>query len=179
MAITLEIESIVAMVRNFSPKEPVENAVIYFWESHNKHPDEKTKTQATADLIYKEFDMLSCEKYEVRTGYLSRWNYMPKPLEMCSQDEIEKAINKGKEEEAEWISRCQPDFPDFIKRDWQDCISEQKNPYYQSCKSLVIKKINTDNVFSSAFAKSVDEFSSIHNNIDRLNCNSYVVEETS
>jgi hypothetical protein len=104
---------------------------------------------------------------------------MPKRLEMCSQDEIEKSINKGKEEEAEWISRCQPDFPEFIKKDWQDCISKQKNPYYQSCKSLVIKKINTDNVFSSAFAKSVDEFLSTHNNIDRLNCNSYVLEETS
>ncbi|MDR0618234.1 MAG: hypothetical protein LBG23_05730 [Endomicrobium sp.] len=45
-----KIESVVAMLRNFSPKEPVEDAVIYFWESHNKHPDEKRKTQATSDL---------------------------------------------------------------------------------------------------------------------------------
>ncbi|MDR2066766.1 MAG: PAS domain-containing protein, partial [Endomicrobium sp.] len=175
-----EIESVVAMLRNFSPSNPVENAVIYFWESHNKYPDEKMKTQATADLIYKEFDLLSCEKYEVRTGYLSRWNYMPKPLEMCSKDEIEEAIKKGREEEVEWVTRCcQTDFLDFIKKDWQDCISKQKNPYYESCKSLVIKKINTDNVFASSFAKSVEEFLSVHNNIDRLNCNSYVVEETS
>ena len=111
-----EIKSVVALWRNFSPPNPVENAVIYFWESHNKNPDEKMKTQATADLIYKEFDLLSCEKYEVRTGYLSRWNYMPKPLEICTKNEIEKAISRGKEEESEWLNRCQPDFPDFIKK---------------------------------------------------------------
>ncbi|MDR2395954.1 MAG: PAS domain-containing protein, partial [Endomicrobium sp.] len=173
-----EIESVVAMLRNFAPKEPIENAVIYFWESHNKHSDEKMKTQATADLIYKEFDLLFCEKYEVRTGYLSRWNYMPKPLEICSKDEIAKAIIRGKEEESEWLNRCQPDFPDFIKKDWQDCISGEKNPYYESCKSLVIKKINSDEIFANAFSKSVDEFLSTHNT-DRINCNSYIIEETS
>jgi hypothetical protein len=48
-------------VCNFSPQKPVGDAIVYFWESHNKHLDEKEKTQATIDLIYKEFDLTTCE----------------------------------------------------------------------------------------------------------------------
>jgi hypothetical protein len=82
-----EIESVIAMLRNFLLSNPAENVIIYFWESHNKYPDEKMKTQATVDLIYKEFGHFLVKSIKCVQEYLSRWNYMPKPLEMCPKDE--------------------------------------------------------------------------------------------
>lgn len=57
-----EIESTIAVFRNFSPEKPVENAVVYFWESHTDNSDDKEKHQATIELIYKEFDMYTAVK---------------------------------------------------------------------------------------------------------------------
>lgn len=130
------IKSVVAVFRNFCPKEPVGNAVIYFWESHNKDPEERQKTQAAINLIYKEFDMSTCEKYEVRTGYLSRYNFMTKPFNDCTEDEKKEAILKGHEMEDEWLVRCSPDFPGFMKKKWDDCISKSGNYYFEECKKL-------------------------------------------
>jgi hypothetical protein len=170
-----KIESTVAMLRNFAPQKPVSNAVIYFWESHNKHPEEKRKTQATSDLICKEFDLLTCEKYEVRTGYLSRYNYMPKPVSSCIADEINKAVLKGKEEQNEWLSRCQPYLPGFTPKNWEDCIN---SPFYEDCKNLVVSKLNKDTTFENAFSKTIADFALAHNT-NEINGKLYILEETS
>jgi hypothetical protein len=85
--------------------------------------------QATIDLIYKNFNLETCEKYEVYTGYLSRWNYMHKNFDEISQEEIEQSIKKGYEEQDIWLKRCQPDLANFMPKDWKDCISEKENPY--------------------------------------------------
>jgi hypothetical protein len=170
-----KIKSTIAMLRNFSPQKPIGNAVVYFWESHNKHSDEKEKTQATIDLIRKEFDLSTCEKYEVHTGYLSRYNYMLKPLADCSADEIKKAIVKGNEEQNEWLSRCQPDLPDFTKKNWEDCIN---NSFYKDCRNLVVNKIDNDSVFANAFSKSITDFALTHGT-NETNGKLYIIEETS
>ncbi|MDR3306723.1 MAG: PAS domain-containing protein, partial [Endomicrobium sp.] len=163
-----KIESTIAMLRNFLPQKPVSNAVIYFWESHNKHPDEKEKTQATIDLIYKEFDLSTCEKYEARTGYLSRYNHMLKPLADCTADEIKEAIVK-------WLSRCQPDLPGFTEKNWEDCIN---NPFYEDCRNFVINKMDNDAVFANAFSKSIADFALTHST-NETNSKLYIIEETS
>jgi hypothetical protein len=106
------IESTIATLRNFSPEKPVCNAVVYFWESHTKLDDE-ARIRATVELIYKEFELYSCEKYEVRTGYLSRYNYLPKPINESSKEEIEAAIIKGQQEQSNWLNICKPELPEF------------------------------------------------------------------
>ncbi|MDR1433767.1 PAS domain-containing protein, partial [Candidatus Endomicrobiellum devescovinae] len=170
-----KIKSTIAMLRNFSPQKPVGNAVVYFWESHNKHLDEKEKTQATIDLIYKEFDLSTCEKYEVHTGYLSRYNHMLKPLADCTPDEIKEAIVKGNEEQNEWLGRCQPDLPGFTEKNWEDCIN---NSIFEDCKNLVINKIGNDTVFANAFSKSITDFALTHGT-NEANGKLYIIEETS
>ncbi|MDR1243964.1 MAG: hypothetical protein LBJ79_02095 [Endomicrobium sp.] len=107
------IKSLVATWRSFSPKKSVEDAVIYLCESHNDHHDEKEYVRATIDLVYKDFDLQSCEKYELRTGYLSRWNYKFKNFDEMSEQEVEQAINKGYEEESAWLKRCKPNLTSF------------------------------------------------------------------
>ncbi|MDR3187045.1 MAG: PAS domain-containing protein [Holosporaceae bacterium] len=174
---TDEIKSTIAMFRNFAPEKPISGAVVYFWESHTDNPDDRERTQAAIDLIYKEFDPPACEKYEARTGYLSRYNYLPKPLEKCSEKEIQEAIKSGYCEQERWISRCKPDMPGFVQKDWQECISDVNNPHYKNCRNLVVKKMENDPDFAAAFAKSVSEFASTHGT-DTTNGNLYIVEET-
>ncbi|MDR1551618.1 MAG: PAS domain-containing sensor histidine kinase [Holosporaceae bacterium] len=172
------IESVIAMFRNFSPEVPVKNAVVYFWESHNRNPDDKKRTQATVDLIHKEFDLSTCEKYEIRTGYLSRYDYLPRQLKECTEEEVKQAIIRGEKEQDDWIERCSPDLSGFLKVDWWKCISPQDNPHYENCRNLVLDKIKSDADFAAAFAKSVSEFAETHD-IDESNGHLYIVEETS
>jgi hypothetical protein len=78
-------------------------------------PEEKRKTQATSNLICKEFDLLTCEN-EVRTGYLSRYNYMPKPINNCTADEINKAILKEKKNKMNGSTDASHIFQDLRKK---------------------------------------------------------------
>ncbi|MDR0581100.1 MAG: PAS domain-containing sensor histidine kinase [Holosporaceae bacterium] len=172
------IESTIAMFRNFSPEKPISNSVVYFWESHTKNDDIKKKIQSTIDLIYKEFDIPTCEKYEVRTGYLSRYNHLPRPLSSCALDEINQAAFMGKKEQNEWLSLYAPELPEFEKVDWQDCIFREKNPHYNNCKDLIIEKKANNADFSAAFLKSVGDYAEKHNT-DKTNGELYVLEEMS
>jgi hypothetical protein len=45
------------------------------------------------------------EKYELRAGYLSRWDYMSKDVEQMSSEGIEQSIKKGYEVGNEWLKR--------------------------------------------------------------------------
>ncbi|MDR3256202.1 MAG: PAS domain-containing protein, partial [Endomicrobium sp.] len=175
---SMGIESTVAMFRNCSPEKPMSNAVVYFWESHNKNSDERSKIQATVDLIDKEFDLSTCEKYEVRTGYLSRYNYMPKPFKDCTDSEIKAAIIRGKELEGEWINRCHPELPGFVQKKWEECIFEENNPYHKDCKSLVIQKKSNNSDFIIAFEKSFRDYAEKHGT-DQTNGELYILEEIS
>jgi hypothetical protein len=88
----------VATINNFpSPQENKlsQDAVVYFCESHNESPQERDNIQATSDLLHRyAIELMQYEKYELRTGYLSRWNYMPKDFEEMSSEEIEEATKK-------------------------------------------------------------------------------------
>ncbi|MDR1551102.1 MAG: PAS domain-containing sensor histidine kinase [Holosporaceae bacterium] len=172
------IESTLATFRNFSPEKPIENAVIYFWESHSQHSDGKRKNQATIDLIYKEFDMSSCEKYEVRTGYLSRYNYLPKPLNKCTPKEIDQAILMGKQEQEKWILHCYSNLPGFVQKDWHSCIESDENPYYKDCRDLILNKRESNSDFYEAFFKSVGDYAEKHST-DKTNGELYILEEIS
>ena len=174
-----KFECTVATFRNLSIENLIKDSVIYFWESHKQHEeDDDEKIQATVDLISKKFDLLSCEKYEIRTGYLSRYNYLLKPINEASSEEIGEAINKGEVEQREWIKR----YGDYIKplgfmeRDWQECISKEENPSFDSCKELIKEKLENNETFYDAFSKSVDDYILKHNT-DKTNGNLYVIEE--
>ncbi|MDR3155607.1 MAG: PAS domain-containing sensor histidine kinase [Holosporaceae bacterium] len=171
-----QIGVVVAFFRNLSTRDSIKNSVIYFWESHTKNPDDKKRTQATIDLIYKRFDVPSCEKYEVRTGYLSRYNYLFKPKDESTIGELEAAIEKGEEEQSEWIKRCNPRLPGFIQQNWQDCISRNKNPYFEERRKILADYVKNDDAFESAFSQSVDNFIS-KRSVNAVNSKSYLIEE--
>jgi PAS domain S-box-containing protein len=171
-----QIGTVAASFRNLSTKDAIKNSVIYFWESHTNNPDDKKRIQATIDLIYKKFDIASCEKYEIRTGYLSRYNYLQKPMEESSVPELEVAIERGEEEQSEWIKRCNPRLPGFMQKNWQDCISKSQNPHFEKCKKLLLDHIKEDGEFEAAFSDSVDNFIS-KRSVNAINSMSYLVEE--
>ncbi|MDR0744839.1 MAG: PAS domain-containing sensor histidine kinase [Holosporales bacterium] len=170
------IEMVSASFRNLSIKEPIKNSVIIFWESHTKNPTDKHRTQATIDLIYKRFDIDSCEKYEIRTGYLNRYNYLTKPREESTIQELEIAIEKGEEEQTNWLRRCEPRMPGFIEKNWSECVNEIKNPHFIACRELLRTSINTDIEVDRAFTESVNNFVS-KNDVNAVNSMSYLVEE--
>jgi hypothetical protein len=178
MANKNEIKTIVSTINNFPPEENkyVKDAVVYFCESHNKSAYEREYIRSTSDFLHR-YDLNCYEKYELRTGYLSRWNYMPKDFDQMSSEEIEESIKMGYEEENEWLKRCEPQLPEsFIPKDWKDCISEKENPYYQQCKQLVIDELERNKIFKDAFIKSVDTYAQKHNS-NRNNGEKYVLEE--
>ncbi|MDR0555871.1 MAG: PAS domain-containing sensor histidine kinase [Holosporaceae bacterium] len=172
------IESTVATFRTFSPEKPVGNAVVYFWESHTNNFDDKEKHQATIELIYKEFDMFSCEKYEVRTGYLNRYNCLSKPMNESSPEEIEEAIIKGERSQIDWVNRCKPELPGFRVKNWQECISKDINTYFEACKKLIIEKIQKDKDFADAFSGTVNDYAE-RRETNIINGNAYMLEELS
>lgn len=172
-----EISSITATFKNFSYDKPVSDAVVYFWESHTKSYADKESVMATFDLLRKNFELYTCEKYEVRTGYLSRYNYMERPMATLTEEEIKMAIKKGKEEEEEWVGRCVPDLEGFLVKSWKDCISKKENPYFEECKKIVLKQLKDDAVFAEGFEKSVNDFAEKHGT-DKSNGWLYVLEET-
>lgn len=171
-----KIYSTVAIFNNFSPEKPIDDAVIYFWESHTKNPTDRERVKATEDLIYKQFDVTDCEKYEVRTGYLSRFNHMKRRWDEVSGNELDEAIQKGMEDQNEWLERCSPNLPGFIKRDWSECISPENNPCYEACKALIKDKLATNTEFLSAFLKSVDAYADKHGTL-KENGQKYILEE--
>lgn len=154
-------ESVVATVasfRNFPSKNPVKDSVVIFWESHTNNPTDKERIRSTIDLISKRFDIPSCEKYEVRTGYLSRYNYLSKTLEESSIEELQEAIIKGEEEQTGWIERCSPKMPAFKQLNWPECISPRKNPYFADCREVLRAKIKEDEKFFKAYRESADAY---------------------
>lgn len=171
-----EISSTVAMFNNFSTEKPIADVVLYFWESHTKNPEDAERVKATEDLIYKQFDVSDCEKYEVRTGYLSRYNHMKKLWSDISEDELNEAIAKGLEDQEDWLARCKPNLPGFIQRNWDECISEENNRYYKACKELISDKLKNNAEFYAAFLKSVDAYAEKHGTI-KENGQRYILEE--
>ena len=169
-----KIDTTVALFRNFSPEKPIANAVVYFWESHTKNPDDEPKIKATEDLIYKLFDMVSCEKYEIPTGYLSRYNYLKKPWTEAAEKDFEEAIKKGEQDQKEWFERCKPNLPGFIRRNWQDCIT---NRYYESCLKLIENALATNEQFYDAYINAVDEYIERRGNTLQVNGKKYMLEE--
>ena len=110
----LKIDTTVALFKNLSTENPVSGSVIYFWESHTDNIEDEENVKATEDLIYKLVDLAGCEKYEVRTGYLSRYNYLNKPWTEASAEEMKEAVVKGLEQEEKWLKRCNPNLTNFI-----------------------------------------------------------------
>jgi hypothetical protein len=174
-----EIKSIVATINNFPPEERyTSKSVIYFCESHNKCPQERDNIRAVSNLLHRyQMELNEYEKYELRTGYLSRWNYMPKDFEQMSCEEIEEAIKMGYEEENEWLKRCEPELPRaFIPKDWKECISEKENPYYQQSKQLVVEELKRNKSFYDSFVKSSNSYAERHES-NQHNGEKYVLEE--
>lgn len=168
----------VAAFRNFPSDNPIKNSVVIFWESHTNNPTDKEKIQSTVDLVLKRFDPLTCERYEVRTGYLSRYNYLSKPLAESSVEELQEAVIKGEEEQSNWIKRCSPALVGFNQLNWQTCINRRENPSFLSCKEKLLAKIKEDKAFSEAYQQSAEAYA-IKRNTNLENGLSYLVEENS
>lgn len=173
-------ECVAASFRKLSAEKQIEDAVIYFWESHGgkNDCDDKEKIQATVDLIIKKFNLASCEKYEVRAGYLSRYNYLSKPINEASHSEIKDAIEQGEAEENRWLKRYGEYIKPlgFIEKNWQECIDKENNPYFDSCKELIEEKLESNETFCDAFSKTIDDYVAKHST-DKTNGKLYVVEE--
>lgn len=167
-----------AEFRNISAENIIKNAVIYFWESHNNEVDDTEKIQATVDLIPKKFQLSSCEKYEMRTGYLSRFNYLSKAIESSSLKELEVATAKGIEAQNKWTKKYGRFIKSlkFIEEDWETYAV--KSPYFDGCKELIQKKLESNETFYDAFSKTVDAYIN-KNNTNQSNGYSYIIEETS
>jgi hypothetical protein len=169
-----EITTTVSRLNNSPPEENKlsqdQDVVVYSCESHNKSVYERAYVRSTSNLLHRyEHELKQYEKYELRTGYLSRWNYMPKDFDQMPPEEIEEAVKMGYEEENERLKRREPQLPDsFITKDWKDCISEKENPCYQQSKELVIEELERNQTFKDAFIRSVNSYAqkyeSNHNN---------------
>ncbi|MDR1104396.1 MAG: hypothetical protein LBK92_03475 [Endomicrobium sp.] len=170
------IEATVASFRNLPTLVPIKNSVVIFWESHTKNPNDKMRIQSTIDLIPKKFDLATCEGYEVRTGYLSRYNYLPKPKENSQIEELEEAMVKGEEEQVSWIKRCKPNLERFTQVNWQECVSKLKNPHFESCRDLLMKAIEEDKSIHKAYKESTQAYA-IKRKTNEKNGFSYLVEE--
>ncbi|MDR2398926.1 MAG: PAS domain-containing protein, partial [Endomicrobium sp.] len=174
-----EITTTVATLDNFPPeKNKLSDVVIYFCESHNKSVYERQYVRSMSDFLHRyDPELKQYEKYELRTGYLSRWNYMPKDFDQMSSEEIGEAIKRGYEEENEWLKRCEPELPAaFIPKDWKDCISEKENPYYQQCKEFINQELEKNEIFNEAFKKSTLTYAQKHES-NPNNGWKYVLEE--
>ncbi|MDR3071122.1 MAG: PAS domain-containing protein [Endomicrobium sp.] len=84
----------------------------------------------------------------------------------------------GYEEQRVWLKRCDPDLPNFVVKDWQDCISEKSNPHYLQCKELMQKELEKNNDFYDAFFNSVDSYIERHGT-SRKNGEQYILEKIS
>jgi PAS domain S-box-containing protein len=173
-----KIESVIATFRNFSPEKLIKNAVVYFCESHTSNSDDREKHQATIELVYKLFDMYTCEKYEIRTGYLNRYNCLPKSIDESSQEEIEEAVAKSEQVQNDWIKRCNPELPGFKLKDWRECICEEENFYFEGCKKLILSKIQKNEEFANSFSKTINEYVDKYET-NEVNGAAYVLEELS
>jgi signal transduction histidine kinase len=148
----------VASFLEFAPEIPIGNAIIYYLESYENSTDDEEQRKATIDLLSKVFDMHSCEKYNVRAKYSNVHNYLPKSIGESSEKEIKEAI-EGEEQAQIWLlDKCKPDLPKFKMKNWRECISSNVNTYFESCKELIIEKIQKDNDFAEAFSKTVNDY---------------------
>lgn len=170
------ITSTIAMFRNFSPDQPVKNAVLCFWESHTDNTTDKARIQATSDLISKTFDVENCEAYEVRTGYLSRYNFLDKNSQEATEEDWERAIQAGLKSESDWVKRCEPYLPGFKLKSWDECISSQENPYYEQCKDLLRIEMGKNGQFKSSFYGGVEDYAERHG-ANKNNGTFYMLEE--
>ncbi|GHT96236.1 hypothetical protein FACS1894122_14430 [Alphaproteobacteria bacterium] len=109
---------------------------------------------------------------------MSRYNYLPKPINECSKEEIEEAIIKGQQEQDNWLNICKPELLEFKAKNWQECIFKEENRYFEQCKKLVLEEIKNNKEFEKAVLDSVNEFADKHGtNVN--NGNMYVIEEVS
>jgi nitrogen-specific signal transduction histidine kinase len=180
LSLSDEIRTTTAMFNGFPPSQENEYAkgsVIIFWESHTKNSEDRENIRATSNLLHRT-ELSQYEKYEIRTGYLSRFNYMPKDIDQMSAKEIEEAIKKGYEEQDVWLKRCEPDLPSFTPKNWKDCISEKDNPSYNGCKKLMVWELDNNKSFHNAFLESVNLYAD-RNGTSRKNGEEYILEEIS
>lgn len=165
-----------AFFHNFHCDLPIRDQVVIFWESHTNNPTDRERIRSTMDLVPKMFDMVTCEKYEVRTGFLSRYNYLEKPLADSSVYELQEAVIKGEEEQSGWIERCSPKLPAFSQINWQECISSRKNPYFAECHRILKEKVTNDEKFAKAYKESSEAYA-IKRHTNLKNGLDYLIEE--
>lgn len=172
------ITSTVAIFRNFSPDHLITDAVILFWESHTDNTTDKKRIQATSDLIRKTFDVSECEAYEVRTGYLSRYNFLPVDVHLATEKDWDLAIAGGLKCELDWVERCEPYLPGFKLQEWDESISEENNPYFEQCKQFLVKEMEKDPSFKEAFYAGINDYAERHG-ANKVNGSYYMLEEMS
>lgn len=172
------VETTVAMFRNFSTDRLITDAVILFWESHTDNTTDKKRIQATSDLIYKTFDVSKCEAYEVRTGYLSRYNFLRTEVPNATQKDWDEAIAGGMKSEIDWVKRCEPYLPGFKLQEWTESISPEYNPYFEQCKDLLRKQMERNEEFRAAFYRGVNDYAD-RRNANKVNGSYYMLEEIS
>lgn len=167
-----------AFFHNFRCDSLIRDQVVIFWESHTNNPTDRERIRSTMDLVPKMFDMVTCEKYEVRTGFLSRYNYLEKPLADSSVYELEEAVIKGEEEQSGWIERCSPKLPAFSQINWQECVSSRKNPYFAECHRILKEKVANDERFAKAYKESSEAYA-VKRHTNLKNGLDYLIEENS
>lgn len=170
------VKSTLAMFSNFSVDDLITDAAVLFWESHTDNSTDKKRIQATSDLIYKVFDIQRCDAYEVRTGYLSRYNFLNVDASSATQDDWNEAVAKGLKSEHDWVKRCDPYLPGFKLQEWNESISKENNPYYEQCKDLLRKEMERDESFKNAFYLGVGDYADRHG-ANRANGAHYMLEE--
>lgn len=172
------IKSTIAIFRNFSVDKLITDAAVLFWESHTDNTTDRKRIQATSDLIYKTFDISKCDAYEVRTGYLSRYNFLETDAAAATQKDWDEAVEKGLKLEREWVERCEPYLPGFKLQEWTESISEENNPYFEQCRYLLRKEMEKDEAFKKAFYAGIDDYADRHGG-NRVNGSHYMLEEMS
>lgn len=172
------ITSTIAMFRNFSPDQLITDAVILFWESHTDNTTDEKRIQATSDLIRKTFDVSRCEAYEVRTGYLSRYNFLPVDFHLATQKDWDIAVSGGLKSEHDWVKRCNPCLPGFQLQEWNESISEENNPYFEQCRRYLVQEMERDPSFKEAFYEGINDYAERHN-ASKVNGSYYMLEEMS
>lgn len=173
-----KVVSTIAMFKNFSPDHLIKDAVILFWESHTDNTTDKKRIQATSDLIRKTFDVSNCEAYEVRTGYLSRYNFLPVEYHVATQKDWDIAIAGGLKSESDWVKRCNPYLPGFKLQEWDESVSKEKNPYFEQCRQFLVKEMERDPSFKEAFYAGINDYAERHCS-SKTNGSYYMLEEMS
>lgn len=175
-----KILSIVSHFKNLNThkNQLIQGAVLYFWKSHNDIENDKHEIQAAADLIHKYFDLSTCEKYEVSTGYLSRYNFLKTPISKALKSDINQAIKEGINFQNKWNKTCGGYAGElgFVDMYWEDCIDDEKNPYFSQAKTYLMQLLDQDIKFKNEFIKTVDYYAEKHDT-NTENGYEYIKEE--